>query len=97
VQLADSLATPRKEVPALKSAKMLWKADERNINLEVRHSSGKDRFILDANFPFLLREWIAADGMRWKMTNSLRADYRTYLKSGDRERALKDPMLRHPD
>jgi hypothetical protein len=31
------------------------------------------------------------------MKNSIRAAYETYTKPGDRERALKDPMLRHPD
>jgi hypothetical protein len=97
VQIANSLANAQKEVPELKPAKILWKADERSINLEVQHGGGKDRFVLDANFPFLLREWIAADGMRWKMKNSLRTNYRDYLKNGDRERAFKDPMLRHPD
>jgi len=31
------------------------------------------------------------------MKNSLRIDYWNYNKPGDRDRALKDPMLRHPD
>jgi hypothetical protein len=44
-----------------------------------------------------LREWKGADGSSWKMKNSLRVDHSKYNKPGDRERALKDPMLRHPD
>jgi hypothetical protein len=80
-----------------KPAKLSWKTSERSIAITLDHAGGQDRFVLDSRFPFLLREWIAADGTRWKMKNSIRADYRKYLRNGDRERALKDPMLRHPD
>jgi hypothetical protein len=31
------------------------------------------------------------------MKRSLKVDYWNYNKPGDRERALADPMLRHPD
>jgi hypothetical protein len=45
----------------------------------------------------LLREWSAADGSHLKLKNSLKMDYWNYGKNGDRERALNNPMLRHPD
>jgi hypothetical protein len=63
----------------------------------VQHAGGTDRFLLDSDFPFLLREWNLADGSRLKMKYGLKADYWNYNKNGDRERALKNPMLRHPD
>jgi hypothetical protein len=97
INIVPTVTSSQKELGDIKPAKVSWKAGERTIDIEVQHGSGKDRFVLDANFPFLLREWIAADGMHWKMKNSIRADYRKYLGNGDRERALKDPMLRHPD
>ena len=80
-----------------KPAKIKFLRGERQIEVELKHEKGSDRFVLDANFPFLLREWKMANGDSWKMKNSLRADYTKYNKTGDRERALKDPMLRHPD
>ena len=97
IGIAPTLASPQKDLGEIKPAKLSWKLGERSIDVEVQHAAGKDRFVLDANFPFLLREWTASDGMHWKMKNSIRADYRKYLRNGDRERALKDPMLRHPD
>jgi hypothetical protein len=97
IDLVSTLATPMKEFAGFKPAKLRWNTGERNINVELQHSAGKDQFVLDSNFPFLLREWRAADGTHWKMKNSIKADYRKYLHNGDRERALKDPMLRHPD
>ena len=63
--------------------------------LEVR--VGDDQFILDRDFPNLLREWKAADGTHLKMKRNLKVDYKKYEKPGDRERALNDPMLRLPD
>ena len=97
VDLAPTLASPAKDPGEIKPAKILWKIQERAIQIEVQHATGKDQFVLDANFPFLLREWTAWDRTHWKMKNSIRADYRNYLRNGDRERAWKDPMLRHPD
>lgn len=97
IDLAGTLVSPSKEFGELKPARISWKVEERVIRVELQHLAGKDQFILDANFPFLLREWKAADGTHWKMKNSFRADYRKYLRNGDRERAWKDPMLRHPD
>lgn len=78
-------------------ANISYKAGERGIEVLVKKGSETDRFLLDPQFPFLLREWQMADGSRLKLKNSLRADYHQYLKNGDREKALKDPMLRHPD
>jgi hypothetical protein len=78
-------------------AKLVWKTNEKTIEIDVKRDRGTDHFILDRDFPFLLREWQMAAGSRLRMKNSLRVDHRNYLKNGDRERALKDPMLRHPD
>jgi hypothetical protein len=97
VQLAPTLVTPSKEFGEFKSAKFSWKTGDRAIEVSLRHKGGMDRFVLDRDFPFLLREWNAADGSRWKLKNSLKAEYWNYGKNGDRERALRDPMLRHPD
>jgi hypothetical protein len=97
IQLAPSLANPQKEFGEFKPAKISWKTGERSIDVDLVHAGGSDHFLLDRDFPFLLREWRMADGSHLKMKNSLRVDYRSYFKNGDRERALKDPMLRHPD
>jgi hypothetical protein len=97
IDLAATLASAAKDLGEFKPAKIVWKTGERNIDVEVQHAAGKDQFVLDTNFPFLLREWRAFDGTRWKMKNSIKVDYRKYLRNGDRERAWKDPMLRHPD
>jgi len=97
VDLAPTLASPSKELGNIKPAKISWKVEDRAIRVEVQHANGKDQLMSDSNFPFLLREWTAWDRTHWKMKNSIRADYYNYLRNGDRERALKDPMLRHPD
>ncbi|HEY4284536.1 MAG TPA: hypothetical protein VGM62_15845 [Chthoniobacterales bacterium] len=97
IDLAPTLASRTKMFDPLKPAKLSWKTNDRAIQVELQHAAGKDRFVLDAGFPFLLREWAAYDGTHWKMTNSFKADPRKYLQNGDRERAWKDPMLRHPD
>ena len=74
-----------------------YKAGEHGIEILVKKGNETDRFLLDPGFPFLLREWQMADGSHLKLKNSLRVDYHQYLKNGDREKALKDTMLRHPD
>ncbi len=91
--------TPEQQQPTRSTGNqnLTFKAGEREIVIEITKDQSVDRFVLDANFPFLLREWQMADGSHLKLKNSLRADYRQYLKNGDREKALKDPMLRHPD
>jgi hypothetical protein len=97
IQLAPSTIDPRKGTIAFKPAKLNFTVTERKIDISIQHSAGTDRFALDGWFPFLLRDWNAANGSHLKLKNSLKADYWNYNKLGDRERALKNPMLRHPD
>jgi hypothetical protein len=97
IQLAPSLIREKLDNIVFKPAKMAWKIGERTIDVDLRYEAGNDHFVLDREFPFLLREWTAADGGRIKMKNSLKVDYWKYNKPGDRERALKDPTLHHPD
>jgi hypothetical protein len=97
IQLAPSVINSKKDTIEFKPAKVSFTVTERKIDISVQHSGGTDKFVLDGNFPFLLREWSAADGSRLKLKNSLKIDYWNYGKNGDRERALNNPMLRHPD
>jgi len=97
IQLAPSVINSKKDNIVFKAAKVSFKSTERTIAVDVRHDAVTDHFVLDRDFPFLLREWNAADGSRLKLRNSLKIDYWNYNKPGDRERALADPMLRHPD
>lgn len=97
IQLAPSVLNSKKDAIAFKPAKVSFTATERKIDISVQHSSGTDKFVLDGNFPYLLREWNAADGSHLKLKNSLKMDYWNYSKNGDRERAFKNPMLGHPD
>jgi hypothetical protein len=97
LQLFPTLARPERQPNEFSPAKISWKINDRTIEVDLSHAGGKDHFVLLRDFPFLLREWQMADGSRLRMKNSLKVDYKNYLKNGDRERALKDPMLRHPD
>jgi hypothetical protein len=97
VPLAPSLARFKPEKVEFAPARLSWKTAEKSIEVAVKHTMGSDRFVLDREFPFLLREWQMADGSRLKMKRGLKADYWNYMKEGDRERALKNPMLEHPD
>jgi hypothetical protein len=97
IQLAGSTINSKKDTFAFKLAKISYKTTERTIEVSVEHAGGTDRFTLDRDGPHLLREWNAADGSKLKMKRSLKVDYWNYNKPGDRERALADPMLRHPD
>lgn len=97
IQLAPTLSSAACDAPVFKPAKLSFKSSQRNFEVDLKHENGIDHFILDHDFPFLLREWKMADGSSLKMKNSIRAAYETYSKPGDRERALKDTMLRHPD
>ena len=81
----------------VETTKISYDVGERSILVDVVAGSSTDHFELDRDFPFLVRQWKARDGSTFKLTNSLRADFWNYMKNGDRERALKDPMLRHPD
>jgi hypothetical protein len=97
IQLAGSAINSKKDNFVFKPAKVSFKSTEREIDVGVEHAGGTDHFILDRNFPNLLRQWNAADGSRLKMKRSLKVPYWNYNKPGDREKALADPMLRHPD
>lgn len=97
IQLAGSAINSKKDTFAFQPAKISFTSTERAIDVTVKHSAGTDHFILDRWFPNLLREWNAADGSKLKMKRNLKVDYWNYSKPGDRERALKDPMLRLPD
>jgi hypothetical protein len=97
IQLGPSLTTDKCDQIVFKTARVDFKTTERTIEIEVRSENGSDHFTLDADFPFLLREWKTSDGSHLKMKNSLKVNYWDYTKPGDRERALRDPMLRHPD
>lgn len=97
IQLAGSIINSKKDSFVFKAAKLSFKSTEREIDVAVEHPGGTDHFILDRNFPHLLRQWNAADGSRLKMKRSLKVAYWNYNKPGDREKALADPMLRHPD
>lgn len=97
VQLAGTTIHSKKDAFAFKPAKIAYTSARRTIDVAVEHAGGTDRFVLDERFPHLLREWNAADGSKLKMKRSLKVDYWNFNKPGDRERALADPMLRHPD
>jgi hypothetical protein len=97
VQLGSSVINSKKDSFVFKPAKISFKSTEREIDVAVEHAGGADHFILDRDFPNLLRQWNAADGSRLKMKRSLKVAYWNYNKPGDREKALADPMLRHPD
>ena len=62
-------------------AKVTFDISERKIEVLVKHAAGSDRFLLDPQFPFLLREWTAADDSHLKMKNSLRVDYRNTTRT----------------
>ena len=97
IQLAPTLARFGSDHVEFKPARISWKPIEKTIEVSAQHSGGIDRFVLDRDFPFLLREWQMADGSKLRLKRGLKADYWNYSKEGDRERAFKDPMLQHPD
>ena len=97
VQLAGTTINSKKDNFVFKPAKVSLKSTDREIDVAVEHAGGTDHFILDRDFPNLLRQWNAAAGSRLKMKRSLKVAYWNYNKPGDREKALADPMLRHPD
>ena len=76
---------------------MHYESSERAIYVTVTHEGGIDRFVLDRDFPHLLRTWQAADGSRLQLKRSLKVDYWNYHGLGDRKRALHNRKLEHPD
>jgi hypothetical protein len=97
IQLAPAIASSKEEDLAFKPATISYKVSERAIDVEVKQEAATDHFLVDRDFPFLVREWKAFDGSQFKLKNSIKVEITKYTKPGDRERALKDPMLRHPD
>ncbi len=98
IQLGPSIISASKpDAMPFKAAKVSWKPLEKTIEVTVQQRDGISRFILDREFPSLLREWSMPDGSKLKLKRDLKADYWSYGKNGDRERALKNPMLQHPD
>ncbi len=97
IQLAPSVISSKKTALVWKPAQVSYETDEKFIRVEVAHAGGRDQFVLDRDFPHLLREWTAADGNHLKLKRTLKVAYWKYGQPGDRERALADPMLRPPD
>ncbi len=97
IQLAPTVISSRKTALVWKPAQVRYETGEKFINVTVEHAGGRDQFVLDRDFPHLLREWTAADGSHLKLKRTLKVAYWKYSKNGDRERALADPMLQPPD
>ncbi len=97
IQLAPTIINSRKDDIGFKPANVSFTCAAHSIDVTLRSDVGTDHFVLDREFPFLLREWRAADGSRFKLKRSLKVVLENYTKAGDRERALADPMLQHPD
>jgi hypothetical protein len=97
IQLTPTIIKSKKDEVVFKAATVSFTVAEKFITVSVQHDAGKDQFTLDREFPFLLREWSTADGSYLKLKRSLKIDYWNYDKVGDKERALSNPMLQHPD
>ena len=97
IKLAPSVINSKKDKLVWKPAKVHYESSDRAIYVTVQHAAGTDRFMLDRQFPHLLRKWEAADGSRLTLKRSLKVDYWNYNKNGDRKRALLSPKLQHPD
>jgi hypothetical protein len=97
LQLAPTTINSKKDEVVFKAATVSFTMAEKFITVSVQHDAGKDQFTLDREFPFLLREWNTVDGSYLKLKRSLKIDYWNYNKVGDKERALSNPMLQHPD
>jgi hypothetical protein len=97
IQLAPTIITSKKEEVVWKPADVHYETAENAIYVAVQHATGTDHFVLDRDFPFLLRRWDAADGSRLQLKRSLKIDYWNYHGLGDRRRALLNPQAQHPD
>jgi hypothetical protein len=97
IRLAPSIINSKKDNLAWHPAQVHYETATRAIYVTVEHDGGTDRFVLDRDFPYLLRKWQAADGSQLQLKRSLKVDYWNYHALGDRRRALTNPMLQHPD
>jgi hypothetical protein len=97
IQLAPTIIDSKKDDLDWKPAQVHFESTERAIYVTVKSEGGTDRFVLDRDFPHLLRKWDAADGSHFQLKRSLKVDYWNYHGLGDRKRALLNPMLQHPD
>ncbi len=97
IQLAPSIINSKKDTLSWEPAKVHFDSTDRAIYVTVQHGKGSDRFVLDRDFPYLLRTWEAADGSRMRLKRSLKVDYWNYHDLGDRKRALLSRKLDHPD
>ncbi len=97
IQLAPTIINSKKENLVWKPAYIHYETEEHAIYVTVQHDAGTDRFMLDRDFPYLLRKWEGADGSKIQMKRSLKIDYWNYHGLGDRQRALLNPMAQHPD
>jgi hypothetical protein len=98
IQLAPTIINSKKENLVWKPAQVHYESAERAIYVTVESAAGTDRFMLDRDFPYLLRKWDTADGSRLQLKRSLKVDYWNYHGLGDdRKRALLNPRAQHPD
>ena len=92
IQLAPTMIHSKKGSQEFKLARVSFEVADKQILVNVTHVDGKDQFILDSKFPYLLRQWKKADGSELRLKQSLKIDYWNYNKPGDREKALGSPV-----
>ncbi len=97
IQLAPTMINSKKDKLVWKPAKVHYDSTERAVYVTVQHAAGTDHFILDRDFPYLLRKWEQADGSVLQLKRSLKIDYWNYHGLDDRKRALLNPKAQHPD
>ena len=78
IQLAPTIINSKKDNLVWKPAQVHFESTERAIYVTMQHDVGTDRFVLDRDFPYLLRKWDAADGSRLQLKRSLKVDYWNY-------------------
>jgi hypothetical protein len=88
IRLMHSIINSKRDTFSWKPAQVHYETGEHGIYVTVEHDGGSDRFLLDPEFPHLLRKWEAADGSRLQLKRSLKIDYWNYHGVGDRRRAL---------
>jgi hypothetical protein len=94
IKLARTMIHSKKGSMEFKPAKVSFKAEGKQIVVNVAHADGADQFTLGAEFPHLMEAWKMADGGELKLKHSLKIDYWRYHFIGDKERALADPAMR---